>query len=141
MNGLTFCWAVVKSGVMQRILSYTKRNWGRDAVAGLCVVFLLLSGLTLCFCVHEGECDTHPVSCEDVCVCDETTHDHLAVAQQDIVPNGKTPRVMPVVFVGDFWGFTVGVNFGGYRRLSGFRERERHDDHAVALVRLSRRLC
>ena len=115
----------------------------RKVVACYCLVALSLAGVTLCFCAHEGECEedsAHPVACEEVCLCAETAHDHITMEVQSAVFVVKTFRVIPVFSSGDFT-HTRSVNLGENRASAPFRERECDDNHVIALVKLTRRLC
>ena len=131
---------------MDGFLSQIRRNrvW-RNVIAGYCLTPFVLAGVALCLCTHEGACcgedaaqsATHSETCTDV------VHDHITVERQDGVV-GKTLRVMPLALTGDFFSFCRNSDFdfdNENRRRRRTIDNECVDDHAVALVRLTRRLC
>ena len=129
-------------------LSRIKRSrlW-RGVITGYCLMPLLFSGLTLCLCTHEeaccGEDAAHPVAHSETCPNAGAVHDHITVERQDSVV-GKTLRVMPLALTGDFFSLCRNSDFdldNEYRRRRRIIDNECVDDHAVALARLTRRLC
>ena len=143
-KGLTFCGeSIINGGMLNVFRAQSKRRkWWHGVLAGQCVASLFLAGVTLCFCTHEEACDegeAHSAECDDVCLVAESAHDHVTVETPDVVLAEKKVGFGDEVFGGGR-GFDFGVAID-VKKPPGFRGRERGDDHAVALVMLTRRLC